>query len=71
MKFSKSKMIARLIKEGKRESITDEVLKIMDDLDGQEAVISKWDKMIYGRISLVCTGKSGTVQPVHSDDTEP
>lgn len=70
MKFSKQKMIDRVTKEGKANMIDDEVLKIMDNLDGCQATISCWRRQVYDEPVLWVIGKDGTGQYVNEDDCE-
>lgn len=48
MKFSKAKMIARLEKEGRAHLIDEEAQKIMDELDGKEAIKNDFKALIHG-----------------------
>lgn len=47
MVFRKSKMIARLEKEGKAHLIDEESKQIMDKLDGKEAIKNDFKALIY------------------------
>ena len=70
MKFSKQKMIDRVTKEGNANMIDDEVLKIMDNLDGCQATTSCWRRQVYDEPVLWVIGKDGTGQYVNEDDCE-
>ena len=48
MVFSKEKMIERLKKSGRGAEITADIVAIMDDLDGQKATSSCWDRWVKG-----------------------
>lgn len=49
MKFSKTKMMARIEKEGLMHLLDDECKKLMDDLDGKEAVKNDFKALVYGQ----------------------
>ena len=70
LKFSKRKMIERLIKEGLGDKITPDIEAIMDDLDGQPTTEQCWDRQVKGEPLLWCVGKSGVGQYVHELDVE-
>lgn len=69
-KFSKQRMIERLTKEGRAKAITEEVVRIMDNLDGQEASASCWRRQVYGEPVLYVVGKDGTGEYVNELDCE-
>ncbi len=68
MKFCKDRMIARLTEEGRAEAITDGILAIMDNLDGQEASASCWKRQVYGEPVLYVVGKDGNGEYVNEVD---
>ena len=68
--FSKQKMIDRITSEGRTDMITDEVVSIMDNLDGQEAVSNCWNRQVYGDPVLWVVGKDGKGNYVNEDDCE-
>lgn len=68
MVFSKEKMIERLKKSGRGAEITADIVAIMDDLDGQEATSSCWDRWVKGEPVLWVIGKSGEGQYVNEND---
>ena len=68
MKFSKQKMIERIIKEGKAEMLTEGILEIMDNLDGQECHLNSWRRQVYGEAVLACYGKDGRIMDVAEVD---
>ena len=68
MKFSKQKMIERLTREGKADQIDDEIEAIMDNLDGQEASSSCWNRQVYGDPVLWVVGKNGHGDYVNEED---
>lgn len=70
MKFSKQKMIERLMKEGKGDQITAEIEEIMNDLDGQEVTEQCWDRQVKDEPVYWCVGKSGNGNYVHELDVE-
>ena len=47
MTFSKAKMLARLEKEGRLNQVTDNIAKIMGQLDGKEAVKNNFKALVY------------------------
>lgn len=70
MVFKKEKMIARIKEEGMAELITEDVLKIMDNLDGQRAEESCWRRRVYGEPVMYVIGKDGIGQYVNELDCE-
>lgn len=70
MKFSKERMIRRLTEDGRADQITDEVMMIMDNLDGCEASPSCWRRRVYDEPVLWVKGKDGDGQYVNEDDCE-
>ena len=70
MKFYKELMMERLEKEGRADQIDDEVKAIMDDLDGQEADASCWNRRVLDEPVYWVVGKSGQGQYVNELDCE-
>ena len=70
MEFSKQKMIERLEREGRAHLITNEVTAIMDNLDGQEASASNWERQVKGAPLLWVIGKVGKGEYVNERDCE-
>ena len=68
MRFSKQKMIDRITKEGRADMIDDEVIAIMDNLDGQEVHTNSWRRQVYGEPVLSCYGKDGKYYDVNEND---
>lgn len=68
MKFSKQKMIERLTAEGRADAITEGIITIMDNLDGQEATASCWKRQVYGEPVLYVYGKDGQGEYVNEAD---
>lgn len=68
MKFSKQKMIDRLTKEGNADKITDEIVVIMNNLDGQTANASCWRRQVYGEPVYWVVGKDGNGEYVSEYD---
>lgn len=68
MVFKKERMIARLEKEGRTDQITDVIDKIMDNLDGQPATTSCWQRQVFGEPLLWVVGKDGIGQYVNKND---
>lgn len=68
MKFSKQKMIDRLTAEGRADAITDEIIAIMDNLDGQEAIASCWKRQVHNEPVYYVYGKDGHGEYVNEDD---
>lgn len=59
MKFSKEAMIKRLTEDGRADMITDDIIAIMDNLDGQEASENCWNRQVKGEPVLWVIGKDG------------
>lgn len=68
MTFKKELMIARLTKEGRSDQITDEILKIMDNLDGQPATASCWQRRVFDEPVLWVVGRDGIGMYVNEKD---
>lgn len=68
MKFSKEKMVARITKEGRADQLTDEILKILDDLDGQETISSNWRRVVRDEPVFLVIGRSGASMYVNEND---
>lgn len=68
MVFSKEKMIERLKKEGRADGINEEVLAIMDNLDGQPVGTNSWHRRVYGEPVYTCHGKDGKDLDVNEND---
>lgn len=68
MKFSKEKMIRRLISEGREGMITREINSMMDNLDGCEASVSCWRRRVHEEPVLYVLGKDGTGHYVNEND---
>ena len=68
MKFSKAKMMARIEKAGMLDMVDDEAQKIMDNLDGQEATASCWERVVKGEPVLWVVGKDGKGEYVNELD---
>ena len=70
MKFCKDRMIARLTEEGRADAITDEILAIMDNLDGQEVNTTCWRRTVYDEPVYWVWGKDEHGQYVNENDCE-
>lgn len=70
MKFSKQKMIERVTREGRADMINEDVLAIMDNLDGQETHENSWRRQIYDEPVLAVQGKDGRWFTVNEEDCE-
>ncbi len=68
MKFSKAKMMARIEKAGMLDMVDDEAREIMDNLDGQEATASCWNRVVRGEPVLWVVGKNGKGEYVNELD---
>ena len=47
MRFSKEKMIERLVKQGLAKEITPDVIEIMDKMDGKEVQEYNWRNVVF------------------------
>jgi hypothetical protein len=70
LRFKKSKMLERIKAEGREDLIDETVLKIMDNLDGQEVSSANWNRQVYGEDVYSCYGKDGKVYDVAACDCE-
>lgn len=68
MKFSKKLMLKRLENEGLLERVTEEIIAIMDNLDGQEANENCWNRRVNGEPVLWVIGKDGNGEYVNEND---
>ena len=50
--------------------INDEVIRIMDNLDGQECTTASWHRQVYDEPVLSCKGKDGNYYDVNENDCE-
>ena len=65
--FSKQKMVERLEKEGRSHLIDEETIKIMDMLDGKEAIKNDFKALVYGKLEYFVRHE-GETYPVNTDD---
>ncbi len=68
MYFSKEKMIERITNEGRADMIDDQIIAIMDNLDGRWASPSCWRRQVYDEPVLWVVGKDGNGKYVNEDD---
>lgn len=68
MVFSKDKMIERLKREDRADGINEEILAIMDNLDGQPVGSNSWHRQVYGEPVYACKGKDGKDIDVNEND---
>lgn len=65
--FSKQKMLNRLEKEGRDYLIDEESKKIMDALDGKEAVKNDFKALVHGQLEYLVKHE-GRYYPVNPND---
>ncbi len=65
--FSKQKMMDRLTKEGRAHLVDEESAKIMDMLDGKEAVKNDFKALVYDELEYFVR-HDGKNYPVNPDD---
>lgn len=65
--FSKQKMLDRLEQEGRLGDIDEESRKIMDILDGQEAVKNDFKALVFGQLEYLVR-YDGQNWPVNPND---
>lgn len=70
MRFSKVKMIERITREGKADMLTDDVMAIMDKLDGKSASTICWRRQVYGEPVLWVDLGDGEGEYVNERDCE-
>lgn len=70
MVFSKEYMKRRLVNDGVAD-IPQDVLDIMDNLDGQEVGTNSWQRVVMGKPVYTCTGKDGKSYDVNEKDCMP
>ena len=70
MKFVKQKMIDRIKAEGREDMIDDEVMSIMDNLDGQECQRMCWRRVVLEEPVYWVVGKNGEGYYVNELDCE-
>ena len=66
--FSKEKMIDRLRDEGRFNEIDDEILEIMDNIDGMEASPNSWRRQVFDDAVLSVKGRDGKYYDVNELD---
>lgn len=70
MRFSKQRMMARLKKEGRLDQVDSEAEAIMNNLDGQEATASCWERIVHNAPVYWVKGKDGKGYYVNENDCE-
>lgn len=68
MIFSKERMIKRLKLEGRFKDLPDEILSIMDNLDGQPVGTNSWNRQVMSAPVYTCKGKDGKSYDVNEED---
>ena len=66
--FSKTKMMERIKEQGMENMVDDNVLRMMDNLDGQEVTASCWERVVKGEPVYWCVGKDGQGSYVNEND---
>ena len=66
--FSKQKMLERIKKEGMMKMVDDDVIAIMDSLDGQEVNSNCWNRVVLDQPVYYCIGKDGKGHYVNEED---
>ena len=66
--FSKEKMIERLKNEGRFSEIDDDIIEIMNNIDGQEARTNSWRRQVFDDAVLSVKGKDGKYYDVNECD---
>lgn len=61
-------MIERLTKEGREKMITNEIMDIMDNLDGQKAIENCWERQVNNNPVYWVIGKNGKGEYVNEND---
>ena len=70
MRFSKQRMIDRVKQAGLGDRLTEDIIKTMDNLDGQEATAGCWLRQVHGEPVLWVVGKDGIGEYVNEEDCE-
>lgn len=70
MVFSKEKMISRLKEEGRwvEGEMPQDILDIMDNLDGCGVGTNSWHRQVYGEPVYTCEGRDGKSYDVNEND---
>lgn len=68
--FKKELMLKRLEEEGRTQYVDDDIMALMDNLDGQEVSTSSWGRVVRGWPVYACIGKNGECHDVYEGDCE-
>lgn len=68
--FRKELMLKRLEKENLLDKVDEEVLKIMNELDGKEVYKNDWKDLIFSELEYIARDNMGTTYPINMNDVE-
>ncbi len=68
--FKKELMLKRLEKENLLAMVDDEVIKLMNELDGKEVQKNDWEALIFGELEYIAHDSMGRAYPINKDDVE-
>lgn len=68
--FKKDKMLNRLKKENTLYIVNDDMLEIINDLDGRECTNDCFEKFYYGSPVLACMGSNGIIYNIYECDCD-
>lgn len=68
--FRKELMLKRLEKENLLDKVDDEVMKLMNELDGKEVHKNDWKALIFDELEYIARDSEGTTYPINKNDVE-
>ena len=68
--FRKELMLKRLEKENLLDKVDDEVMKLMNELDGKEVHKNDWKALVFDELEYIARDSEGTTYPINKYDVE-
>lgn len=68
--FRKELMLKRLEKENLLDKVDNEVMKLMNELDGKEVHKNDWKALIFDELEYIARDSEGTTYPINKNDVE-
>ncbi len=68
--FRKELMLKRLEKENLLDKVDNEVMKLMNELDGKEVHKNDWKALIFDELEYIACDNEGTTYPINKNDVE-
>lgn len=68
--FRKELMLKRLEEENLLDKVDDEVMKLMNELDGKEVHKNDWKALVFDELEYIARDSEGTTYPINKYDVE-